>query len=55
MNLEHYEAICDTASEIQASAPDACIKKTYYCGECFPYKFLYGILSKHDIESPLGK
>ncbi|XP_042004425.1 uncharacterized protein LOC121753256 isoform X2 [Salvia splendens] len=32
LNLEHYEAIRNMASEIQAYAPDARIMTTYYCG-----------------------
>ncbi|XP_051123591.1 uncharacterized protein LOC127246339 isoform X2 [Andrographis paniculata] len=32
LNLEHYEAIRDMASEIHAYAPDARIMTTYYCG-----------------------
>ncbi|KAG6434627.1 hypothetical protein SASPL_106265 [Salvia splendens] len=33
LNLEHYEAIRNMASEIQAYAPDARIMTTYYCAE----------------------
>ncbi|XP_073305590.1 uncharacterized protein [Primulina huaijiensis] len=32
LNLEHYNAIRDMASEIHAYAPDARIMTTYYCG-----------------------
>ncbi|KAL0360702.1 UNVERIFIED_CONTAM: hypothetical protein Sradi_3754700 [Sesamum radiatum] len=32
LNLEHYEAIRNMASEIHAYAPDARIMTTYYCG-----------------------
>lgn len=32
LNVDHYDAIRNMASEIHAYAPDARILTTYYCG-----------------------
>lgn len=56
LNLEHYEAIRNMASEIQAYAPDARIMTTYYCGEYFPFNLrnlifdLHVCISEHDVK-----